>query len=279
MEGFILLHKKMLDWEWYQDSNTKNVFLHLLLKANFKAVHFMGKEVKRGQLITTTAKIALETGLSSSQVRTALRRLHATGEIEMETTNKFTLITITRYGLYQDKIIPTPINGLSANKIQSNDKQKTNKTQTNNKQMTNKRQTNNNQMTRIEEINKINKSPLAPQKEEGVVGLENYGFQEPLLEAVKEWIRYKGEKRQSYKPQGLRQLMKRIGAYAAQYGQQPVIQAIQEAMANNWQGIVWAKISKGDTACGGSVDNGEGPVGFVGLSGEELERRRKLLEG
>lgn len=36
MEGYIKIHRKMLDWEWYDDIPTKTLFLHLLLTANWK---------------------------------------------------------------------------------------------------------------------------------------------------------------------------------------------------------------------------------------------------
>ena len=35
-DGFIKLHRKIVDWEWYDDINRNFRFIyHLLLKANF----------------------------------------------------------------------------------------------------------------------------------------------------------------------------------------------------------------------------------------------------
>ena len=34
--GWIKLHRNLLDWEWYSDIKVCRVFLHLLLTANFK---------------------------------------------------------------------------------------------------------------------------------------------------------------------------------------------------------------------------------------------------
>lgn len=34
--GWIKLHRKFTDWEWYHDRKVKEVFLHLLLKANYQ---------------------------------------------------------------------------------------------------------------------------------------------------------------------------------------------------------------------------------------------------
>lgn len=35
-EGFIKLYRKMLEWGWYDDGPTKDVFIHLLLIASYE---------------------------------------------------------------------------------------------------------------------------------------------------------------------------------------------------------------------------------------------------
>ena len=73
-----------------------------MLKANFKDKNWQGVVVQRGQLVTSRDHLALETGLSVKQIRLALDKLKSTGEISIKTTNKFTLVTIENYTLYQD---------------------------------------------------------------------------------------------------------------------------------------------------------------------------------
>lgn len=34
--NFVYIHRKIMDWEWYKDPNTFRVFLHLILRANWK---------------------------------------------------------------------------------------------------------------------------------------------------------------------------------------------------------------------------------------------------
>ncbi len=46
--GWIKIHRKILDWEWYSDLNVRVVFLHLLLKANHDDKKWMGMDIKRG---------------------------------------------------------------------------------------------------------------------------------------------------------------------------------------------------------------------------------------
>ena len=57
--GYIKLFRQFSDWEWYKDINTKCLFLHCLISANFKDAKWQGIVVKRGQFITSLAHLAL----------------------------------------------------------------------------------------------------------------------------------------------------------------------------------------------------------------------------
>lgn len=99
--GYIKLHRKLLDWGWYTDLNVRVVFLHLLLKASFKDSVWRGVPVGRGQLVTSRAHLAAETGLSERQIRTALNKLKTTGEVTVKATKQYTLLTVSNYAFYQ----------------------------------------------------------------------------------------------------------------------------------------------------------------------------------
>jgi len=101
MKGYIKLHRRILDWEWYKDSNTKNIFIHLLLNACYDNCRFMGKSVNRGEYITSLSRISSDLDIPVRQVRTAIKRLKDTGEIDTQTTNKYTKVTICNYESYQ----------------------------------------------------------------------------------------------------------------------------------------------------------------------------------
>lgn len=115
MEGWISLYKKFVNWEWYQDTNVKSVFIHLLLLASYEDKKWQGRVVKRGQVIISSGNLASDLKLTRQQVRTALKKLQITDEISVESTNKYLVITIEKYSDYQSA-------------LQNNNHQTTNKT-------------------------------------------------------------------------------------------------------------------------------------------------------
>ena len=101
MEGWIKLHRKILDWEWYKDYPVRILFEHLLLTANYEEKKWKGQQINKGQLITSIAHLSEQTGLSVQEVRTALEKLKSTNEITNKSTNKGRVITIENYTFYQ----------------------------------------------------------------------------------------------------------------------------------------------------------------------------------
>lgn len=112
--GWIKLHRKMLEWEWYKDINTKVLFIHLLLVANFEDNEWQGMIIKRGQRFTSVKSLSTELRLSCKAVRTALSKLRKGKQIDTKTANKGTMITICKYDEYQ--IIEKPNGKQRANK-------------------------------------------------------------------------------------------------------------------------------------------------------------------
>lgn len=137
--GFILLHRKITEWEWYQNPNTFRVFLHCLLMANFTDARFEGQEVKRGQFVTSLPSLSKQTKLSIQQVRTALDHLKSTGEITDRIFPKFRIITVIKYNDYQQ-------DNRQNNSQSTGNQQATNSQSTGNQQQynNNNKETNNN---------------------------------------------------------------------------------------------------------------------------------------
>ena len=96
MNGHIKIERKILEWEWYKNINTKVVFLHMLLKANWKDTKIEGKTIPRGSFISSIKNISFETALTENEVRCAIKHLKSTGEITSKSTNKYTVFTIKK---------------------------------------------------------------------------------------------------------------------------------------------------------------------------------------
>lgn len=99
--GFIKIYRSLLAWEWYDDRNTTDVFLHLLLTANYEPRKWQGMTVERGQRICSRGGIAKELHISEQSVRTALTHLKSTNELTIKTSCQGTVITVVNYDKYQ----------------------------------------------------------------------------------------------------------------------------------------------------------------------------------
>ena len=71
-------------------------------------------------------------------------------------------------------------------------------------------------------------------------------FGEVLAPAVDDWLSYKQERREAYKPTGLKSFLSRVEREAQEHGDQVVADVIQLAMSNGWRGIVWEKLTQKD---------------------------------
>lgn len=100
-KGYIRLFRQVLEWEWYDNPFVKSIFFHCLFTANISAKKWRDITVKRGQLVTSYEKLAVANGLTIQQTRTALKQLQLTGEIEYQTTNQYTVITVKNFNSYQ----------------------------------------------------------------------------------------------------------------------------------------------------------------------------------
>lgn len=100
--GWIKLHRSLLDWEWYDDINVMRVFLHCLLMANHKDRKYRGAVVERGSFLTGRDALASQTGLTVQQIRTSLNKLKSTNELTIKSSKQGTVIQVVSYDKYQE---------------------------------------------------------------------------------------------------------------------------------------------------------------------------------
>lgn len=146
--GFVKINRKITEWEWYKNVPTRVLFEHLIYTVNYEDKMWQGRKILRGQKVTSIKHLAEETGLTLRQVRTALNNLKTTCEVTSETTNKFTVVTVVNYEVYQNRKSKT-----------------TSKTTSN---LTNERQTNDNNIRNIRNKEGRNIFPLPNFSESGL---------------------------------------------------------------------------------------------------------------
>ena len=80
------------------------------------------------------------------------------------------------------------------------------------------------------------------------------GVSPKLQAAFDDWLAYKRERREDYKPMGLKALETQVLNNAANYGEAAVVELIRECMANGWRGIIWDRLR--ERKGGGQRGNG-----------------------
>ena len=125
--GWIKLHRSLLDWEWYDDINVMRVFLHCLLMANHKDKKYRGAVVERGSFLTGRDALASQTGLTVQQIRTSLNKLKSTNELTIKSSKQGTVIQVVSYDKYQEVTNESTTHQPDSNQIVTTNKKNKNK--------------------------------------------------------------------------------------------------------------------------------------------------------
>lgn len=215
---YIKLNRKIVEWEWYSDINTCRLFIHMLLKANWKEGRFQGTTVPRGSFISSIGKLSEETCLTIREVRTAISHLKMTGEVTSKTTNKYTVFTVNNYDSYQ-----------------SNDKQDDN-------QLTSERQSNDKPTTTIEEYKEGKKGRSKDiNKGAGKKVQEVYFDDEKLNNAFSDYAAMREEINRPLTDRAVNLAIKKLHKMSAiptgGWDKDKAIQILQQSVINGWIGL------------------------------------------
>lgn len=101
-DGWIKIYRQLLQWEWFDKPEMVQIFMYFLLKANQADKVWHGITIRRGQVLTSLATINRDIKMSERTIRTCIKRLKKTNEVSIETTNRYTIITICNYDNYQE---------------------------------------------------------------------------------------------------------------------------------------------------------------------------------
>ena len=218
MSGHIKLDRKILEWEWYKNINVKVLFIHMLLKANWKDGKFQGIDIPRGSFVSSYPKLSEETDLTIREIRTALDNLKNTGELTVKRHAKFSVFTVNNYSVYQ----------------------------VDDSQATVKRHSVDSLTTTIEEVKEVKKGRSKEKNKKETCDYSplvlEMNYPDAIFGKVTDWLKYKSERKDSYTETGLHSLLVQIDKNYKQYGAEIIIDLIDECMANNYTGIIWQKL-------------------------------------
>jgi len=74
--------------------------------------------------------------------------------------------------------------------------------------------------------------------------LPDYILSEDIQSKMAEWITYKTERKEPYKEQGMKSLLRKVENSYLTYGEQAVCDLIDECMASNWKGIIFDRLEQ-----------------------------------
>ncbi len=72
----------------------------------------------------------------------------------------------------------------------------------------------------------------------------DYHIPSSVYDKMVEWITYKTERKEPYKEQGLKTLLRQIENNCAQYGERAICDLIDDSMANGWKGIIFDRLKQ-----------------------------------
>ena len=72
--------------------------------------------------------------------------------------------------------------------------------------------------------------------------LPEYTISDVIADKLREWFKYKTERKDGYKEQGMKSLLKQVANKVSVYGDTAICNLIDECMSNGWKGIIWDKL-------------------------------------
>lgn len=72
--------------------------------------------------------------------------------------------------------------------------------------------------------------------------VEDFCFPSYVVDKLTEWMAYKVERKEPYKEQGMKSLLRQIETNILHYGAEAVCSLIDDSMANGWKGIIFDRL-------------------------------------
>lgn len=95
------------------------------------------------------------------------------------------------------------------------------------------------------------------------------GFEGELRLKLGEWLRYKAERKESYKPTGLKSFTTQVQNQRKTHSDREICALIDECMSNGWKGIIWDKLKTPK----------QNPSAKTGESSLDMDKLHRMLHG
>lgn len=227
MAGAFQTAREIFDNPIWQNIVEFRLFFLIYGKATFTdGVRIGDIELKRGQWVRSYRNLQhdleyIENNAikrySLATIKRAIDKLTKDGRLVSKTCEHGTLFEVVNYAKYQ--CLDNYTNG--------NLEQRENSNETATKQQRNN-----------------NKNAKNAKKEKEVSNTDFSNFSESAKSKIEEWLTYKKERKETYKPTGLRSLLTQIENNISTYGEQRVVDLITECMGAGYKGIIWDKLKK-----------------------------------
>jgi hypothetical protein len=232
MEGFINLHRTLLDSMIFSSQTGLKIWIWLLLKASFKKRYVslkIGKgetivTIERGQLLFGRYKAEEELCIDGSTVYKWIKKLEENGMILIQSNNQYSIITICNYDTYQS--------GNTNEEQPMNNQRATNEQPMNSRRTTNEQQANtynkDNKVNKVNKDNKVNKEDGEKQKLVFPYNSKKFMLLWNELVKMPKWRK---------KPFSALQLtLNKLSEFDEDF----VIELIENAITGNYQGIIFS---------------------------------------
>ncbi len=241
--GYVKVWRRIKESPWYKKPNISHLAQHLIREANHNPQRlFVNNEIielNRGQIITGRKELSRETGLTEQEIRTAINSLIKCDFLTSKSTNKFTIITICNYDIYNH----------DATSNQPTDQPASNQQLTTNKNVKNKRR-----------------------KEIKNIVFDSSVF-DPVL--IKEFTEYRKAKKAPLTQKSLDSILKTcVECHGKGFFESPNA-AVVEIMSRGWQSIKIEWVEKNKNTGGA---NGTGRKNSAGGSGFAEARKSGKTE-
>lgn len=100
--SWVKLHRSLLQWEWYDDTNALRLLIHLLVSVNYEDKKWRGMLIPAGSMVFSWDTLSTQLGLSVKQCRVAMEKLENSGEVARKRATKGQLVSLTKWEKLQN---------------------------------------------------------------------------------------------------------------------------------------------------------------------------------